>query len=267
MTVDASTRALRSVARVIARRRLAVVVEGREHVPARGPVLLVARHVHHLHDGVVLLSVVPRPLRIMVALDWVRGAAMRRVMETATGLARWPVVLRGEALVAGPDGHPRNTGGAYRHDEASAYHLRGMRAGFRLLEAGEALAIFPEAYPNVDPGWTPKRSLDELLPFRPGFASLAAWARDRRGLAVPVVPVGSCFRRTTAGRWAVTVRFGAPLVLGARGTTTALVAEAERRVAELSDVPAPRPAYRPAVGERAAPFRVGGLAPGALRGA
>jgi putative membrane protein len=247
MTGDVSTRVLRAAAAAIARRSLAVVVEGREHVPSSGPVLLVARHVHHLHDGVALLSVVARPLRIMVALDWVRSLAMRRVMETATGLARWPVVLRGDALVAGPDGHPRNTGGAYRHDETSGYHLRGMRAGFRLLEAGEALAIFPEAYPNVDPGWTPKRSLDELLPFRPGFASLATWARDRRKIDVPVVPTGLCFQRTAAARWAVTVRFGDPLALGPRGTPAALIAETERRVAELSDVPAPRPAYPRAV--------------------
>ena len=235
---DVSTAVVRGIAAAIARRRLTLVVEGREHVPAAGPVLLVARHVHHLHDGVALLAVVPRPLHVMVALDWVRGRVGRRLMETATSLARWPVVLRGDALVAGPDGHPRNTGGAYRRAEAQAYHLRGMRAAFRLLAEGRALAMFPEAYPNLDPGWTPKRSLDELLPFRAGFASLAALARDRRRLAVPIVPTGLCCR-WTAPRLAVTVRFGAPLVLGARGAPQDLVAEAERRVAALSDLRAP----------------------------
>jgi putative membrane protein len=238
---DVSTGFVRSIAAVMARRRLVLRVEGREHVPADGPVLLVARHVHHLHDGVALLAAVPRPVHVMVALDWVRTRAGRRLMETATGLARWPVVLRGDALVPGPDGHPRNTGGAYRRAEAPAHHLRGMRAGFRLLTTGRALAVFPEAYPNVDPGWTPKRSFDELLPFRPGFAALAAWARDRCGLAVPIVPTGLHFR-WVAPRWAVTVRFGDPLALGARTDGAALVAEAQRRVAELSDLRPPRPA-------------------------
>ena len=241
MTVDVSTRALRAAAAVIACRRLAVVVEGREHVPTTGPVLIVARHVHHLHDGVALLTSVPRPLRIMVALDWVRRPAGRRLMEVATGLARWPVVLRGEALVHGPDGRPRNTGGAYRRAEAPAYHLRGMRSGLRLLTAGQALAIFPEGYPNIDPGWTPKCG-DEMLPFQPGFASLALMARDHRHLDVPIVPTGMQFRRSSASRWAVTVRFGQPMTLGARGTPAVVIAEAERRVAALSDVPEPRAA-------------------------
>jgi putative membrane protein len=237
MTRDVSTRALAAAARLIARRRLDLTVEGRERVPATGPLLIVARHVHHLHDGAALISVVPRPLRILVALDWIRDQATRRMMETATALARWPVVLRGDALAPGPDGHPRNTGGAYRRDEALAYQLRGMRTGLRLLAEGAALAIFPEAYPNVDPGWTPKRSLDELLPFRPGFASLAAMARDHRGLDVPIVPTGLQFRRTAGARWTVAVRFGEPLSLGSRRPAD-LVTEAQARVAELSGVPA-----------------------------
>ena len=34
-------------------------------------VVLAARHYHHLFDGTSLLSTIGRPLRVMVALDWV----------------------------------------------------------------------------------------------------------------------------------------------------------------------------------------------------
>jgi hypothetical protein len=34
-------------------------VEGLEHVPASGPVLIVARHFHHLYDGCILLIIFP----------------------------------------------------------------------------------------------------------------------------------------------------------------------------------------------------------------
>ena len=45
---------------------------GLEHIPTDGPVLLIARHYHHLFDGVVLLLSVPRPIHILVTLDWVK---------------------------------------------------------------------------------------------------------------------------------------------------------------------------------------------------
>ena len=46
---------------------------GLEHnLPTDGPVLLVARHYHHLFDGVVLLASMPRPIHILVTLDWAK---------------------------------------------------------------------------------------------------------------------------------------------------------------------------------------------------
>ena len=71
-----------------------------EHIPTDGPVLLIARHYHHLFDGVVLLLSVPRPIHILVTLDWVKNIYARRLMTLATTMARWPVVLRNDALRA-----------------------------------------------------------------------------------------------------------------------------------------------------------------------
>jgi putative membrane protein len=233
-----STRVVQGVARTLARRDLDLAVEGLAHVPRDGPVILATRHVHHLYDGVALLAALPRPVHVMVGLDWVRTTRLRRVMEAATALARWPVVLRSDALTVGPDGHPRNTGGAFRPEELPRYQLRAMRTALDLLAAGRVVAVFPEAYPNVDPGYTPKHALDDMLPFRPGFAAMADLAFRHRAMRVPIVPTGLHYR--AGRRWSVALRFGAPLA--PHGSRSRVIAEAEDRVAALS---ARRPSSRP----------------------
>jgi putative membrane protein len=194
--------------------------------------------VHHLFDGLALLAAITRPLHILVALDWVRGRALRALMEWATRSARWPAILRSEALEIGPDGGPRNGGSAFRLEEAPRYRLRAFREAVDLLTAGRVLIVFPEGYPNVDPGFTLKGSFDEMLPFRPGFASLATLVRNRRGIEVPIVPVGLVYQPGPV--WRVRVRFGEPLMF-ADGET--LVRRVENRVAELSGFQ-PRPRLR-----------------------
>jgi putative membrane protein len=221
---------IRGAALAVARRRLRLAVEGLEHVPRDGPVLLAVRHVHHLYDGVALLAVLERRLRILVALDWVQGRAMRALMEWATRTARWPALLRVEALTPGADGRPPNGGSAFHAGEATRFRLRAIREAVALLAAGEALAVFPEGYPNVDPRWTPKRTLDDRLPFRPGFAVVAALVRQRHGVDVPVVPVGLAYE--PGERWAATVRFGTACRVGPDAEAAARRVEA--RVAALS---------------------------------
>ncbi|MDQ3700533.1 MAG: 1-acyl-sn-glycerol-3-phosphate acyltransferase, partial [Chloroflexota bacterium] len=161
---------LRTAARLGIARRVRLRVEGLDHVPAAGPVLIASRHYHHLYDALALLTVVPRPLHFFVALDWVHGRWGRWVMEGACRAARWPVVLREEELIRQAREHPGRV--AYRPDETSRYLRQGVAEATALLRAGRAVAIFPEAYPNVDPRFTPKQGA-AFLPFRPGFARLA----------------------------------------------------------------------------------------------
>jgi putative membrane protein len=227
-------RTIRAVARRVERRELDVVAEGVEHVPAVGPVVIAPRHVHHLYDGVALLSVVRRPLHVLVALDWARGRAERTVMEWATRAARWPALLRTDALALRPDGVPRNGGSAFGTDEVLGYQRRALRDAARLLLEGAALVVFPEGYPNVDPRWTPKRSFDERLPFRAGFASLVAQVCRRHRLDVPIVPVGLAYR--PGPRWHVTVRCGTPFEMAPAATPEATARAVEARVAALSSL-------------------------------
>ena len=70
-----------------------VTVVGLDRVPRTGPVLLAARHYHHLLDGAVLVSSLERPVHIVVGLDWAANARERRWMERACKWARYPVIL------------------------------------------------------------------------------------------------------------------------------------------------------------------------------
>ena len=243
-------RSIRAVARRVARHQLDVVVEGIEHVPPSGPVLIASRHVHHLYDGVALLEVIRRPLHMLVALDWARGRGERALMEWATGAARWPALLRTDALSPGPDGRPLNGGSAFHADEVLRYHLRALRDAARLLLEGAALVVFPEGYPNVDPRWTPKRSFEELMPFRAGFASLVAQARRRHRLEVPIVPVGLAYQ--PGARWSVTLRCGRPMHMGG-APPEAMARAVEARVAALSGS-TPAAPVRPRAGTAGSPL-------------
>jgi putative membrane protein len=189
--------AIRAACRLAAR-RIDVRVEGLEHLPATGPAIVAARHYHHFYDGCALVAVVPRPLKILVTLDWMENAAGLRLMRGACQIANWPVVVRSDSQV--------------RHGGATAARsqlLPATRACLDLLRAGQLLLVFPEGYPTIDPSFTPKTGDDAFLPFQPGFVRFAALAEQDGTTRVPIVPVGLEYRR--GDRWRVTVRFGRPV--------------------------------------------------------
>lgn len=210
----------------------AVRTEGLENIPLTGPVVLAARHYHHLFDPVGFLRVFPRELHGLVTLDWASTKRLRRLMEAATHYARFPVVLRKEMLVAGPDGTCMNPNSAFRADELPAYNQRCLVESVELLCEGRALGIFPEGYPNVDPHYTLKTRPDEFLRFRSGFARIAELAAEQLGRPVPVIPAGTSY--VPGRRWRATFRFGVPIEAPHLAGTAALVGAVEEAVHKLS---------------------------------
>ena len=81
-----ASQATRLGARALAAGRVAIAVTGLEHIPAAGPVLLVARHYHYVFDGVALLVSIPRPIHMLVTLDWVKNGYARRLLTLATAM-------------------------------------------------------------------------------------------------------------------------------------------------------------------------------------
>jgi putative membrane protein len=194
-------------------RRIDLRVEGAEHIPDDGPFVIAARHFHHYYDGCALLAVSPRPLHLVVTLDWVEQRAAKAIMVRACRAAGWPVVDRG--------GQP---GGSARLRAA-------MGECVQLLREGHALLIFPEAYPNIDPRPTPKATESAFLPFRPGFLRFIALAERDGVTRAPVVPVGLEYQR--GDRWRLMVRIGAPIQFAperAVGAQVLAIAEEVRRL-------------------------------------
>jgi putative membrane protein len=181
-------------------------VEGLENVPERGPVLLVARHFHHLLDGAVLVTRVPRPIHIVVGLDWAATPFARRWMERACRAAQYPIVLRPPTL---------DRSGTYRRDELVRYTRRALRDTTRLLQAGRVVLVFPEGYPTIDPTGTRKADAEDWLPFASGFLRMIDLAQADGRTHVAVVPVGFAYERVLVGarreRWSIFARIGAPV--------------------------------------------------------
>jgi putative membrane protein len=195
----------------IALRKVKLRVEGLEHIPRRGPVIIAARHFHHFYDGAVLLKVIDRPLHILVALDWARGGASRSIMPRACAAARWPVV--------------------YRNGSGISEMRTAVRASVSLLKEGRMLAIFPEAYPTIDPNPTPKTNLHEFLPFRDGVVRIAGMAATCEKPVV-IIPTGFSYRQSD--QWEITVRFGMPFVVTGRVRDPGMITAIEQDVHQLS---------------------------------
>jgi 1-acyl-sn-glycerol-3-phosphate acyltransferase len=173
---------LKPLTMLVARFMFRLKARGAEHVPAAGPVLLVANHVSHL-DPPLIGAVAPRPLSFMAKAELFRvpmfGGLIRR--------------LNAQPL--------RREGG-----DAAA-----LRAALRVLKGGGALLVFPEGTRGANGILgTPKPGAGMLAvlggaPVIPVYisGSSQAWPRGRR------------FPRPAD----VTVTFGPPLSVtaGANG--------------------------------------------------
>lgn len=212
--------ALRLLA-AVALRRVHVRAEGFRSLPSTGPVIVAARHVHHLYDGAILLRELPRAAAILVALDWAGQGKQRRAMETLCRFAGWPFIDRAE-------GAGGVTGSLFA----------GIRGALAHLRSGGVLVVFPEGKPVYDPHAGDRT--DTMLPFERGVGWLAVRSALSVG-AVPVVPVGFTYRRH-GRRWEVLARAGEPIVATRGSDIQGIVRELERALGRLS-APTNAPAY------------------------
>jgi 1-acyl-sn-glycerol-3-phosphate acyltransferase len=221
---------IRAICR-LAVRRIDLQVEGLEYLPRSGSVLIAARHFHHFWDGCALLAVVPRPLRLVVTLDWLQNPIARTALAAACTAAGWPVVPRTSA----------GGGSVARADRAAnARHdlLVATRESVGWLRQGGALLVFPEGFPNVDPHGTPKLDDCDFLPFQSGFLRFVALSERGAACRVPIVPVGLEYVR--GQRWRVIVRIGPPLAFTPGGDRASQVDAVEEQVRRLSGMRIPR---------------------------
>ncbi|MEJ7838217.1 MAG: 1-acyl-sn-glycerol-3-phosphate acyltransferase [Thermomicrobiales bacterium] len=219
-------RSLRAISRIMVKRNLSLVVEGADLLPRTGPVIVASRHYHHLYDGCALLATLDRPSHVLVAGDWAGNPASRMLLARACFAARWPVLMR-------PGGPSRITDA-----QAAGAFRTVIRNALNLFREGRILIVFPEGFPNVDPGYTLKTDDSMFLPFERGVVRLATIAA-RSGIEVPLVPVGFSYEK--GDRWQVIMRFGSPIEVTSRDDEAAVLHQLETSVYALS---AGSPAYR-----------------------
>jgi uncharacterized membrane protein/1-acyl-sn-glycerol-3-phosphate acyltransferase len=173
---------------------------GAENVPSTGPVVLAARHYHHLLDGCMLYIRLPRDVHILVTNDWATPGWRRSLLDLGCRVARWPVIVRPDSqrTQSMPDSARRSL------------IMRGFRDAVHLLEEGRALVIFPEGYPDIDPHGSPKSKDGEMLEFKSGFLRVVRAAERRIGESIPIVPVGFAYQRTDDHRWSIDLNVGEP---------------------------------------------------------
>lgn len=223
---------MRVIARALAAGRLETVASGLVNLPSDGPALVVARHYHHFFDGLALFAAIPRQFHVLVALDWVQSRPSKLLMLSLTGLARWPVILRREALIQRSLSEPDRNPGPFSVRDVIRYQHRALLQSVRLLLERRVLVVFPEGYPNVDPVYTPKLWTEEFLPFKPGFVSIITAAEKRLGTTLPIIPLGIQYIPGEA--WVARLVFGDAIYRKQFVNTTSLVECAEREVKRLS---------------------------------
>lgn len=186
----------------------------REGVPATGPVLFASNHPNSLTDAFVIGTSVGRKVNFVATVQLYRFAPIK-----------WLLSRCGVIPVNRVKDDPR----------AMRTVLATFEACYRVLEKGEAVAIFPEGITHDDP---------QLKEVKTGAARMALDLENRHDgqLGLRIVPVGLTFAAKEKYRSEVLVNFGEPIRVaeylnGYRNNKhqgiQALSAELERRIKGL----------------------------------
>ena len=220
-------KAMRAIAAILAAGRLKTQATGMGNVPAQGPALIVARHYHHLYDGLALFAAMPRQFHIVVAIDWVKNRRVQWFMQTVNWIARWPTLLRADAVA-----RCNYSTGLFSRADVARYRRSALGDAAELLVQNRVVVIFPEGYPNIDPNYTPKKNLDEFLPFKPGFLEILGAAEKKTNRAIPIIPAGLRYRPGAC--WEAFLKLGEPVCREHFSDPVQLLRLLEERVRELS---------------------------------
>jgi len=156
-------------------------VQGIEHIPTRGGVLLCANHANALADAVIIQSILPRMIHPLARSGLFRNPLLRPLLSLIQAI---PVYRRRDPS-EGPE----------RNAEAFA-------RVFETFQYGGVVLIFPEGQSHSDP---------KLRPFKTGAARMVLGSRDTTGIEPVLIPVGLNFTNKGRFRSSVFVEIGQPV--------------------------------------------------------
>ncbi len=154
-----------------------------ERVPDAGPLLLTANHPNSITDPFVIGASLPRKVNFMATVQLFRFAPLK-----------WLLTRCGVIPVNRVQDDPKG--------------MRSVKDSFeavyRVLERGEAVALFPEGITHDDP---------QLKEVKTGAARMALELEHRHGgkLGLQIVPVGLTFSAKELYRSEALVNFGDPI--------------------------------------------------------
>lgn len=154
-----------------------------ERIPASGPILLTANHPNSVTDPFVIGAALPRKVNFMATVQMFRFAPLK-----------WLLTRCGVIPVNRAKDDPK----------AMRSVMDTFEAVYRVLERGEAVALFPEGITHDDP---------QLKEVKSGAARMALELEHRHGgkLGLQIVPVGLTFSAKELYRSEALVNFGQPL--------------------------------------------------------
>lgn len=209
-------RALRGVARIaLAWYYAGLVVQGREHVPTRGPLLLVANHPNALVDALVVTVAVPRSV-LLTAKATLFEQPLLAALLRAVGVVPLRRAKDEQGTASAPPTVARNS---------EAFH-----AVTTALSRGRAILVFPEGISHDAPA---------LAPLRTGAARMALMAHAAGVRGMRLVAAGLIFEAKEQPRSRIVARFDEPLELDSwvaanGGDATALTAELDARLRRVT---------------------------------
>lgn len=154
---------------------LGLTRDGLEHLPRRGPAIVVSNHASYA-DAIILGSASPRPIHFIV-LQWMYDLLLIRWFYW--GMGTIPVRAEGQQ------------------------DARGIKRALRLLASGRILGVFPEGSRSADGRLSEPRLGAAMIAAMSGAQVVPAYIDGARDS----LPVGGLFPRPAR----IHVRFGAPL--------------------------------------------------------
>jgi len=154
-----------------------------ERVPRSGPVLLTSNHPNSITDPFVIGATLPRKVNFMATVQMFRFAPLK-----------WLLTHCGVIPVNRVQDNPKGMRSV----------MDTFEAVFRVLERGEAVALFPEGITHDDP---------QLKEVKTGAARMALELEHRHGgqLGLLIVPVGLTFSAKEVYRSEALANFGEPI--------------------------------------------------------